>query len=111
MVVTIYSVLIQNQNTLDSFNEFKELFMDALEKKQVDICKWNEAGTDIETVLPDLLELIDEQEAWRAIIILTESELSAFRQNKKAINPFDFQEIQVKGDELRESENPLIRLT
>ena len=111
MVVTIYSVLIQNQNTLDSFNEFKELFMDALERKQVDICKWNEAGTDVETVLPDLLELIDEQEAWRAIIILTESELSAFRQNKKAINPFDFQEIQVKGDELRESENPLIRLT
>ena len=112
MVIDIYSVLIQSEKTLDSFNEFNELFAKAMEQSEIGICKWNEAGTDIDTALPELLELIDEKEEWRAVIVLTEDQLE--EPSKRAsdpANPFDYSVNRYEIDPLGECDIPIIRLT
>ena len=109
MVRAIYSVLIQNEKSLNSFNEFNELFVHAINRQQIGICKWNEAGTDMETALPDLIDLVDEKEEWRAVIVLTEHDESEWETARN--NPFDFAISENTNGEIKESGIPLIRLT
>ena len=50
----MYSVLIQNQKTMESFRQFHPIFMEAISDEKIGICQWLEAGTTIDTTVPGL---------------------------------------------------------
>ena len=56
----MYSVLIQNKKTMESFGQFHPLFSETLAKGEVGFCQWIEAGATIEEALPELLELVQD---------------------------------------------------
>ena len=58
-VSSIYSVLIQNKKTMDQFHQFYPLFMEAINEERIGLCRWTEAGTTVDTALPELCDLID----------------------------------------------------
>ena len=108
---SVFSVIIQNRKTMDSFNLHYPLFLESLDRGEFSVCRWNEAGTTIDTATPELAELVNDKKEWRAIIVHIEDEASMadFARNER--NPFDFE---ANGENLcavQESPVPLIRLT
>ena len=85
----MYSVLIQNQRTIEEFTEFHPLFLEALNKNQIGVCRWNESGTTIDTALPDLAYLTDDKDEWRAIVVCLEGDGTGGEKTDNR-NPFDF---------------------
>ena len=111
MVITTYSVIIQNKKTAEAFSKYQPLFTEALNNNRIGVCKWVESGTTLETAVPELAEMTNDKQDWRAIIVMTEDELAMKEFERDERNPFDFT-INSKMDEtIRESEIPLIRLT
>lgn len=75
------------------------------------ICKWLEAGSTVDTALPELLALTDDKAEWRAVIVQTGDDSPETSFDADPSNPFDFL-INGSADEpLAESPVPLIRLT
>jgi len=110
-VDTTYSVIIQNKKTMDTFLKYQPLFMEALNNNRIGVCKWIESGTTIDTAIPEISELTNDKEEWRAIIVRFEDDqlMSGFESDKR--NPFDFKVNALPTDDVKESEIPLIRLT
>ena len=107
----MYSVVILNSRTSEAFAEYHPLFLDALRSGKIGLCRWNEDGRTIDAALPELRELTDDKEDWRAIIVRFEDEetMAGFRSDHR--NPYDFDEIDSWEELVVESRNPLIRLT
>ena len=101
----MYSLIIQNKDTTENFLEHYALFMDSLEKDEIGYCRWNEDGKTIETAVPELVDLTDGKEEWRAIIVLGFGDEKGFDSR----NPFDF--FGKKDKETIESDIPIIRLS
>ena len=107
----MYSVLIQNKKTMESFGQFHPLFSETLTKGNVGFCQWIEAGTTIEEALPELLDLVEDKEAWRAVIVRIQDEEDIVAHPCARLNPYDFYE-NAGGDRgIRENPVPLVRLT
>ena len=106
----MYTVIIQNNKTYDGLGRYMHLFSDSLDNNDVGICKWNEAGENIDTALPSLKELTDDKENWRAIIVRFEDEESMLKHTCSDINPFDFYDDYI-SDDIKVSDVPLVRLT
>lgn len=106
----MYSVLIQNKKTLESFQEFHPLFLEVL-KKDAACCRWLESGTTIDTALPELGSLTEDKEEWRAIIIRMEDGEGMQRFDTAPGNPYDFLVNREGADRTKESPVPLIHLT
>ena len=70
----MYSVIIQNKRTMESFGQFHPLFSETLEKGEVGICQWMEAGITVEDALPELINLVEGKESWRAVIVRIQDE-------------------------------------
>lgn len=106
----MYSVLIQNQSTMESFHEFHPFFMEEILNDQIGICRWIESGDSVETALPELCDITADKEHWRAIIVrvIDEKEMQETREDPN--NPYDFADKNDAGT-LSESTVPLIRLT
>lgn len=111
MVILTYSVIIQNKKTMEEFSKFQPLFMEALNNNRIGVCKWNESGATLDTAVPELGELTNDKDEWRAIIVRFEDDrpMSGFNFNVK--NPFDFEINKTMDEDAFESEVPLIRLT
>lgn len=107
----MYSVLIQNQKTIELFQEFHPLFMEAMNRNQIGVCRWMEPGTTVDTALPELRELIEDKEEWRAIIVrvIDEDDMGQYAYDPR--NPFDFKYYHEQKREYGESPIPLVRLT
>ncbi len=107
----MYSVIIQNQKTMDEFAKYQPLFMEAINNDRIGICKWIESGTTIDTAVPELSNLTNDKEEWRAVIVRFEDESAkaGFESDKQ--NPYDFYVNRDRGEEYSESPVPLIRLT
>ena len=107
----MYSVVILNSPTSEAFAEYHPLFLEGLKNGNIGLCKWNEDGMTIDTALPELRELTDDKEDWRAIIVrfADEEPMAGFRSDHR--NPYDFDEIDSWEEIITESSNPLIRLT
>lgn len=107
----MYSVIIQNQKTIELFQEFHPLFMKSINDGQIGICRWMEPGTTVDTALPELIKMIEDKEEWRAIIVrvIDEEEMSQYESS--ALNPFDFKYYHQEGLTYKESPIPLVRLT
>lgn len=108
----IYSVLIQNKKTMDLFQQFQPLFMEALNEGRISLCKWLESGTAIDTALPELCDIVNDKEEWRAIIIRVEDEEAMSEFETNPLNPFDFK-IPNSYNKVKsfESPVPLVRLS
>ncbi len=111
MVITTYSVIIQNKKTMDAFLKYQPLFMEAINNNRIGVCKWIESGTTLDTAVPELSDMTNDKEEWRAIIIRFEDDhpMSGFEADVK--NPFDFKVNASPTDDVKESEVPLVRLT
>ena len=107
----MYSVLIQNQKTMELFEKYHPLFLHALNEEKIGVCQWFESGTNIETAVPELYNRVSAKEEWRALIVRLEDEapMSAFETCPD--NPYDFLENLSEDTRMRESNIPLIRLT
>lgn len=108
----MYSVIIQNQNTLDSFAQYYPLFMEAFTKNRIGVCKWIESGTTIDTAVPGLGDLTNDKKEWQAIIVRYEDDAAMSAYSHVPGNPFDFLvNYSVDPAAELESQVPLIRLT
>lgn len=106
----MYSVLIMNQKTLDSFIQYRPLFFEAINDGSIGICKWNENGTNIDNAIPEIRSLTDDKNEWRAIIVRAFIEDEANCQSDP-INPYDYLSNKEYSEQLQDSDIPLIRLT
>lgn len=96
---------------MESFGQFHPLFSETLTKGNVGFCQWIEAGTTIEEALPELLDLVEDKEAWRAVIVRIQDEEDIVAHPCARLNPYDFYE-NAGGDRgIRENPVPLVRLT
>jgi len=111
VVITTYSVIIQNKKTAEAFSKYQPLFTEALNNNRIGVCKWVESGTTLETAVPELAELTNDKQDWRAVIVMTEDELAMKNFERDERNPFDFKVNSEMDETVRESEIPLIRLT
>lgn len=106
----MYSVLIQNQKTMERFSRHRPLFQRALLEDRLGVCRWMEGGTSIETAVPELYEMIRPHKEWRAIILRVEDEAPMAAHPAREENPYDFLENE-GGCPLGENPVPLVRLT
>lgn len=106
----MYSVIIQNQKTIEQFSQYQPLFADAISTGKIGVCKWIESGTTVETAIPELSNLTDDKEEWRAIVVryIDDSCMSAFGCDRN--NPYDFDVNGEYTDPVEENPVPLIRL-
>lgn len=107
----MYSVLIQNQKTMESFEKFHPLFLTAINEEKICACRWLEPGMNIETAVPELYSHVNTKEEWRAIIVRVEDEPTMAAFETYPDNPYDFKENITDDTHMRESDIPLIRLT
>jgi len=100
-----------NRKTMDSFNLHYPLFLEALDKGEFAVCRWNESGATVDSAVPELSELVNDKKEWRAVIVHTESEadMAGYSSNQK--NPFDFLVNEKETGYLKETQVPLVRLT
>lgn len=110
----MYSVLIQNQKTIQLFQEYYPLFLQLFSNNRVGCCRWIESGRTIDTALPGLEELVGDKKEWRAIIIRVverdENDMKKLSFNPR--NPYDFYcNASKDASKVQESKVPLIRLT
>lgn len=105
----MFSVLILNKKTTESFNEYYPLFLSAIKRNDVAVCRWYENGSDINSALPDLHDLTDDKKEWRAIIVKTEDDIDSYPYYPE--NPFDYSVNKDGNESIKESTVPLIRLT
>ncbi len=106
----MYSVLIQNQKTMESFYQFYPIFMEAVNDGKIGVCQWLEAGTTIDTTVPELYSLTNDKEEWRAVIVRVEEDGAGTFPASPA-NPYDFLENAAADPRTKESPIPLVRLT
>lgn len=107
----MYSVIIQNKRTMESFGQFHPLFSETLAKGEVGICQWMEAGTTVEDALPELINLVEGKESWRAVIVRIQDEEDMAVHPAARMNPYDFYENADGDGKIRENPVPLVRLT
>lgn len=90
----MFTVLIQNEKTMDSFYEHLPLFNRYLSAEQkerdLEVCLWNENGQSLEEALPDLHHLTDTKEHWRAVIVRYEDGDVMKKHPTFDDNPYDF---------------------
>lgn len=75
------------------------------------MCKWIEAGTTIDTALPEIGNLTDDKKEWRAVIVryIDDNCMASFESDAR--NPYDFLINRDSEDSVEESPIPLVRLT
>lgn len=106
----MFSVIIQNQKTMDSFNKCYPLFLESVNKNKVGVCRWVEAGTTVDTAVPELSAMTNDKPEWRAIIVHMYDEASMLSYPSNPQNPFDF-EVNSQNGSWEETKVPLVRLT
>lgn len=111
MVIHTYSVIISNSKTMEAFSRYQPLFSDALNSDRIGVCKWSESGTTIDSALPELRNLTDDKEEWRAVIVRYIDDNCMDAWEYMPYNPYDFLINSKDGEDIKENEIPLVRLT
>lgn len=104
-------MIIQNQKTMEAFSQYQPLFAEAINSGRIGVCKWIEAGTTIDTALPEIGNLTDDKKEWRAVIVryIDDNCMASFESDAR--NPYDFLINRDSEDSVEESPIPLVRLT
>lgn len=78
-----------------------------------EVCEWHPEGNSVATVVPDLPQIVVDDEPWRAIVVadLRDKGIAA-KDDRHFDNPFDFPESYQRGIDaaLEESPRPVVRL-
>lgn len=96
---------------MEAFSQYQPLFAEALNSGRIGVCKWIEAGTTIDTALPEIGSLTDDKKEWRAVIVryIDDNCMASFESDAR--NPYDFLVNRDTEDSVAESPIPLVRLT
>ena len=78
----MFTVLIAEKETIKLFEETKMFFGPLLDNEKVVFCEWNKYGDTLENMVPDLYDIIEFREEWRAVIL--------YDEDREKLNPFDF---------------------
>ncbi|MBQ4560860.1 MAG: hypothetical protein IJA55_00840 [Clostridia bacterium] len=107
----MFTVIMQSKRCSDLMRDYKFLFKPFLDEGLIAFCDWNESGTDVQSSVPDLYNLVKGKNDWRAIIINTDSVYDykgVFAPDKT--NPFDYSSVD-QNELPHESPVPIVRLT
>ena len=116
----MYSVLIQNQKTIQVFQDYYPLFLELISEGRLGMCRWVESGRTIDTALPGLMDLVEDKEEWRAIVVRLEDENDMSRYKSVPGNSYDFfanRRLRIEDEDnnvryrIEEAKVPLVRLT
>jgi len=106
----IFTVLIMNESTIESFMQHQALFVDAINDGNVVICKWIESGRTVDQALPELMSLTNDTQIWRAIIVRYIDDDCMSKYEFDESNPFDFDVNHEDDGKIHENDVPLVRL-
>ncbi len=79
-----------------------------------DVCDWHPDGMSVSAAVPELADIVGDEESWRAIIVCDlRKEMVDPETDRHFDNPYDFPENYdvPAGEPLRESQRPIVRLT
>ena len=96
---------------MEAFSQYQPLFAEAINNGRIGVCKWIEAGTTIDTALPEIGSLTDDKKEWRAVIVRYIDDNCMAALESDARNPYDFLINRNTEDSVKESPIPLVRLT
>lgn len=107
----MFTVIIQSKRSSDLIKDYKFLFKPFVDDGSIAFCDWNESGTDVQSSVPDLYNIVKGKKEWRALILNTDS-IYDYKGvfSPKRNNPFDYSDVD-QNDIPHESPIPLIRLT
>lgn len=91
----MYTVLISAKKTSDNMQEHYPALRNVVESNQIGLCQWIKSGTNIETALPELYDLISNNREWRAVIAMYDEPDEGMEDN---VNPFDYGKLDKIGD-------------
>ncbi len=78
----MFTVIIAEKETIELFEETKMFFGSLYDKEKIGFCEWDREAGSFEAMLPDLYEMIEYRESWRAVILNCDG--------KNKLNPFDY---------------------
>lgn len=113
----MYTVLIQSKKTMERFQHFYPLLAQTVESGQAGVCQWIESGDTLDTVLPELYDLVHDKKDWKAMVVSTEFPTENTDHPATPMNPFDFLEnkdragFDMAGGQIVDSPIPLVRLS
>lgn len=78
----MFTVLFAEKETIKLFEETKMFFGPLLDDNKVVFCEWNKHGDTLETMVPDLYDIIEFHQEWNAVIF--------YNDDIFKLNPFDY---------------------
>ena len=78
----MFTVVISEQEHLDSIVEYKAFLKPFLDKGDIALCRWNPEGETLTDMVPELNATVSRHQKWRLVVICDEEGL-------KYRNPFD----------------------
>ena len=119
----MFTVIFAEKETIKLFEETKMFFGPLYNLDKVAFCEWDKAAEDFDSMVPDLYDIIEYRDEWRALIL--------YEDGLKQLNPFDYTNYSESfySDEIRNweylnsrrkqriaayekaVENPLVKLT
>ena len=78
----MFTVIFAEKETIKLFEETKMFFGPLYHTDQVAFCQWNKDGETLEAMVPDLYDLIEYHDSWRAIVL--------YSDGFEKLNPFDY---------------------
>ena len=78
----MFTVIIADKETIELFEETKMFFGSLYDKDKIGFCEWDREASSFEAMLPELYEMIEYRESWRAVILNCDG--------KYKLNPFDY---------------------
>lgn len=91
----MYTVLISAKKTSDNMQEHYPALRNIVESNQIGLCQWIKSGTNIETALPELYDLVNNNREWRAVIAMYDEPDGGMEDN---VNPYDYGKKDKIGD-------------
>ncbi len=100
----------------DSYLQYDYLLSEWLSDQEVCVCDWHREGESVQAALPGLAGLLDDDEAWTAVVVTDlreEKNLPCEAKDPSYGNPYDFPEnYEVDFSQpLRESTHPIVRIS
>jgi hypothetical protein len=71
----VFTVVVTEQEHLDSIREYKAFLRPFLENSQVEFCRWRTDGACLGEAVPELVQTVSRHDRWRMIVVCDEEGL------------------------------------
>ena len=78
----MFTVIFAEKETIKLFEETKMFFGPLYNLEKVAFCEWNKDAKDFDSMVPDLYDIIEYHDTWRALIL--------YEDGLEKLNPFDY---------------------